>query len=301
MKWKIPAKTFLLGEYAALAEGSAILLTTSPYFELSLTPHQGLNEVHPLSPAGLWWEQHGSSEMGLQWYDPYQGLGGLGASSAQFLAGYLACCHLSHNLPDRSALLNAYYQTAWSGKGLRPSGYDVLAQSLHACVYINKHRNRIDTFNWPFKTLSLILIHTGVKLATHEHLMSHRLLQDTTNLSDIVDKAFQAFERLQEIELIKAINDYHKALVGAQLVAEHSLQLINTLKSRPEILAIKGCGALGADTILILTRPDHAGYLIKHLQEQNLKILATEKNLTTIQGMVIDYFQKNIKNNQENT
>ena len=29
MKWQIPAKTFLLGEYAALAEASAILLTTT--------------------------------------------------------------------------------------------------------------------------------------------------------------------------------------------------------------------------------------------------------------------------------
>ena len=36
MKWRIPAKTFLLGEYAAVAGESAIVLTTSPCFELSL-------------------------------------------------------------------------------------------------------------------------------------------------------------------------------------------------------------------------------------------------------------------------
>ena len=36
MKWSIPAKTFILGEYAAIAQRSAILVTTTPYFEVKL-------------------------------------------------------------------------------------------------------------------------------------------------------------------------------------------------------------------------------------------------------------------------
>ncbi len=94
MKWLIPAKTFLLGEYAALAGQSAVLLTTSPCFELSLSKEAGLHGIHPDSPAGRWWKENAQSEVGLQWHDPYQGCGGLGASSAQFLGAYLASMYL---------------------------------------------------------------------------------------------------------------------------------------------------------------------------------------------------------------
>lgn len=94
MKWLIPAKTFLLGEYAALAGASAILLTTYPCFELTLTSKNNqLSEIHPKSPAGVWWQQQ-HLDHGLIWNDPYTERGGLGASSAQFLASYLASCFL---------------------------------------------------------------------------------------------------------------------------------------------------------------------------------------------------------------
>lgn len=275
MKWQIPAKTFLLGEYAALAENSAIVLTTTPYFELSLTLHKELTGIHPLSPAGLWW---GSENKGLSWYDPYQGLGGLGASSAQFLGCYLARCYLDQKSPDTEAMLSAYYQVSWSGKGLRPSGYDVIAQSLGGCVYINKKQNLITSLNWSFKTLSFIILHTGIKLATHEHLLKTTLPKQTSDLSELVEKAKQALDNQQEQELIQAINAYHLKLYEYNLVAEHSLKLIKELSKNPEVLAIKGCGALGADTILIITREPNS--LIPKLKARNLNILATEKDLT---------------------
>lgn len=61
MKWRIPTKTFLLGEYAALADLGAILLTTPPCFELTLTETPGLDGIHPDSPAGRWWQEAGIS------------------------------------------------------------------------------------------------------------------------------------------------------------------------------------------------------------------------------------------------
>src|SRR5262245_43666850 len=100
MKWCIPAKTFLLGEYAAVAGSSAIVLTTSPCFELSLVNSATIQNIHSDSPAGRWWTSQRMTEQGLIWYDPYQEKGGLGASSAQFLAVYLARCHLLHIEPD---------------------------------------------------------------------------------------------------------------------------------------------------------------------------------------------------------
>lgn len=279
MKWLIPAKTFLLGEYAAVAEASAIVLTTTPCFELSLTTLVQLDGIHPKSPAGLWWHEQ-KMEQGLSWHDPYAGCGGLGASSAQFLATYLASSAMQNTSPNMIDMLQAYYNSAWNGQGLRPSGYDVIAQSQQGCVYINKKNNVIDCHNWAFPDLSFFLIHTGVKLATHHHLQDTALPTQITALSTLVDTAKHAFEDHNSLQLITCINQYHEKLTELNLVAEHSQQLIKQLKTQyPEILAIKGCGALGADILLILTsRPLALNFLAK-LRQKNYTILATEHSL----------------------
>lgn len=282
MKWQIPAKTFLLGEYAAIAQASAIILTTTPYFELSLIDNEGVAGIHPDSPAGVWWQKEQGSNKGLSFFDPYNGQGGLGASSAQFLGSYLASCNLQNKIPDLNTMLAAYYHSSWSGNGLRPSGYDVIAQSQQGCVYINKHNKIIQSYPWPFKDLSFLLIHTGVKLATHHHLQQTTLPPQINQLSGIVDKARQAFELVNSEQLINNINDYHQKLTELNLVAQHSLELINMVQAYPEVLAIKGCGALGADIILILTAPQDVELLSSKLFSQNCSILATEEHITSI-------------------
>ncbi len=282
MKWQIPAKTFLLGEYAAIAEASALILTTTPYFELALTNNNELIGIHPESPAGLWWHQQKYSSKSLSWYDPYNSLGGLGASSAQFLASYLASSYLENKRPDLNTMLQGYYQSSWSGTGLRPSGYDVIAQSQQGCVYINKQRKIVQSYDWPFKDLSFFLLHTGIKLATHHHLQTASLPHQLDELSLIVDEAKQAFDQINSEQLLNAINNYHHQLSELNLVAQHSLEIINHLKTYPEILAIKGCGAMGADILLVLTSRHDAPTLNDKLHSQNRAVLATEKNLTTL-------------------
>lgn len=279
MKWRIPAKTFLLGEYAAVAEASAIVLTTTPCFELSLTSKKGLDGIHQDSPAGIWWNQHGCKEHGLTWYDPYNGCGGLGASSAQFLGSYWATCYLQNKTPERKQMLEAYYQTSWSGTGLRPSGYDVIAQSEHGCVFINKQTDTVITYPWPFEDLSFLLLHTGKKLATHHHLQNTALPTEIVRLSEIVCDAKEAFEQVDSNQLIDAVDKYHQKLVELNLVAPHSLELINKLKPLPEVLAIKGCGALGADVLLVITTRKESSALQTKLISQNWSILATENNM----------------------
>jgi mevalonate kinase len=278
-KWSIPAKTFLLGEYAAVAEASAIVLTTTPCFELTLTEEEGLSGIHPESPAGLWWQQQKITGAGLSWHDPYVGRGGLGASSAQFLASYLASCSLQDIKSDMDSMLNAYYQTSWTGKGLRPSGYDVIAQSQHGCVYINKQRKIVQSYSWPFEDLSFFLIHTGVKLATHHHLQDTALPGQIDYLSELVDDTKQAFEHHDSQRLLTNINHYHEKLVELNLVAEHSLKLIKQLKEYPEILAIKGCGALGADILLLISARKEAPKLEEKLHTAHRTVLATEQSL----------------------
>lgn len=279
MNWQIPAKTFLLGEYAALAQGSAIILTTTPCFELSLNSAEGSNTIHPDSPAGLWLKHQAIPQTNLTWFDPYQGRGGLGASSAQFLASYLASCHLHNKTVVMQEMLTAYYQCAWSGVGLKPSGYDVIAQSHTGCVFINKQKDIIESYPWPFKDLSFLLIHTGIKLATHEHLKETTLPQAADSLSNLVDEARNAFKQTNSQQLIASINAYHRKLTELGLIAEHSLDYINALKQWPEIVAIKGCGALGADVLLLVCARKDREILSQKLQTQRWLLLATEENL----------------------
>jgi mevalonate kinase len=278
MKWSIPAKTFFLGEYAAIAKRSAILVTTTPCFEVTLTEQKFLDGIHPESPGGLWWNKQ-SLNHGLSWYDPYQGCGGLGASSAQFVGSYLASCLLNNTTPKLGAMLEVYYQCAWNGQGLRPSGYDLIAQAHYGCVFINRLKNHIQSYSWPFADLSFFLIHTGIKLATHHHLQETALPLQIEPLSTIVDNAKTAFEQGNSNVLIQCVNSYHAQLEQHHLVSQHSLKLINEFRSFPEVLAIKGCGALGADTLLLLTRPDDSVTLKIKLEQHHKTILASDLSL----------------------
>ncbi len=279
MKWAIPAKTFLLGEYAAIMGFPAFVLTTSPCFELSLSDDPGLHGIHPESPAGRWWLQQGFSDVGLQWHDPYQGRGGMGASSAQFFGVYLAQHYLQKKTICKTDMLDAYFQSAWQGVGMRPSGYDVLAQSLHGCVYIDGQQVKSQIYSWPFTTLAFILLHTGQKLATHHHLQALTLPGQVEQLAKIVESAKRAFELADSCHMINAVNAYHRQLLHMNLVAERSFSQIQLLQQHDDVLAVKGCGAMGADVLLLLTPKNRLESLTEHLSTMGWAILATSEAL----------------------
>ncbi|MBA3537418.1 MAG: hypothetical protein H0T84_12555 [Tatlockia sp.] len=279
MTFQIPAKTFLLGEYAAIAGASAIILTTIPCFELAFTEDDKMHGIHPDSPAGQWWAHHRISSQGLSWRDPYQGIGGLGASSAQFLGAYLASCKLLHLDPNQKALLDAYYQCSWRGEGLKPSGYDVLAQSQNQCVYINHEQKIIKAYEWPFKDISFLLLHSGQKLATHYHLQNMRLPNSINQLSATVELAHQAFEQADSEKLVEAVSCYEQQLASLGLVASHSQEHVRIFNSQPEVLAAKGCGALGADVLLLIVPSDCLKSKAKNLADEGWTVLATNNDL----------------------
>lgn len=277
MMWQIPAKTFLLGEYAAIHGGSAIILLTTPCFELALSDtHQ--QAFHPDSPAGKLWASYQTNSFHLIWRDPYQGKGGMGASSAQFIGVYLAQCYLSQQKPCFDDLLASYYQYAWNGEGLRPSGYDIIAQLSHRCAYINQ-RAPITYFNWPFSELSFVLVRSGEKLATHQHLQIASIPTDTQALSVIVDIGKTAFEQADSDLLIESVNAYQSHLTALGLTAAHSLEKMNYLKHNKNILAMKGCGAMGADVLLLIFQKQGIEKEIARLTTTGWNVLASDSNL----------------------
>lgn len=277
--WFVPAKTFLLGEYAALEKKSAILLTTSPCFELRATTQPGLHGIHPHSPAGRWWTQSHPHDVGYTWHDPYQGLGGMGASSAQFLAVYQACAHLRDQVVDSEQMLHDYLQITATQTGIAPSGYDVLAQQSQGCVYLNRETATHTQFTWPFADLGFILLHTQHKMATHEHLQSLVLTQITDHLSDLVEQAKAAFLTQSSDDLITAVKAYHQILCQQGWVTAHSLRLIQSLYQETKALAIKGCGAMGSDVLLLLMAATDIPSQMTLLQQAGWHILASQHSV----------------------
>lgn len=275
MKWLIPAKTFLIGEYLALHGGPAILLNTQPCFEMSLSVNNKLVGIDANSPAAKLWHENKNLGIGLNWFDPYQGIGGLGASSAQFLGAYYA----SNKEITREAILQTYLHFAWSGQGMAPSGYDVISQSMSGIVYLHVKKNIYKTYNWPFSDVNFILVHTGKKQATHTYLQNLEEIAINDELFNIVNSAKTAFLQKNSIILAQAINDYHAELHKLNLVAKHSLEMIDYLKSKKGILAVKGCGALGADVLFILVNTIDFNKKISEINALGWRVLATDKDI----------------------
>lgn len=98
---KIPGKTFLVGEYLALAGGPSVVAMTRPCFEFSWAPVYKTKETtgpqhgfHSDSPAGrLLNELHSnrpdSAIYRMTFEDPHFGKGGLGASTAEFIGAWV--------------------------------------------------------------------------------------------------------------------------------------------------------------------------------------------------------------------
>lgn len=288
MKWLIPAKTFLIGEYVALQGGPALVITTDPCFELSIDKGSAFCNFPINSPAyNLWKENLSIYNYTFTWHDPYSGLGGMGASSAQFLGAYYAKNYIRdisanteispEKLMDFEDLLKQYFKYAWNGKGMMPSGYDVIAQSMRGVVYIDNQNKQYKNFPWPFSELSFILIHTGKKQATHIYLENLVDLDNLTELFDIAQNSCDAFFNGDADSFVNSINNYYSELCKLNLVAQHTREIIDFLKTNHEIQAIKGCGALGADVLLLVVKSNNLINTISKLNKSNLNVISVHE------------------------
>lgn len=274
----IPAKTFFLGEYAVLNNAPALIALTSPCFSFVLTPCENfsLGEIHPLSPAGKLALDY-QADLGdvlLDFHDPYSGLGGLGASTAQFLAVFKQLNpSYSHD-----ALLQSYFHYAWDGKGTRPSGADLIAQDHKGLCFYQKEKTP-EILSWPFESISFLLLRSNQKLATHKHLSTLNNTIDTVCASDVVRTAFEAIKQNNALNFITSINEYGDLLETVGLQAPHTLKAKETLIRLPGVKAFKGCGAMGADIFLIIYDKSQEIKLLAELKNTPYPIAADERAL----------------------
>ena len=259
-----PGKTFLVGEYLALVGGPSILLATQPQFVFTedVTDDEEAAPVHPFapqSPAGKFITRHDRDFRGLkfQFQDPHVGAGGLGASSAQWAFVYALKYGVPANDEAIASMLEEYRQCAWNGEGVAPSGADVVAQMNGGVTCFDGREFKTQTLGWNFEKLSFTLIRTGVKLATHEHLKRHQAAPQDI-LRACVGEAREAFASRNEDLLVAAVARYASALFDTGRTAPHTVAILEKLLSEPWVRAAKGCGAMGADVVLILHNSEDA-------------------------------------------
>lgn len=286
MELSVPGKTFLVGEYLALSGGPSILLTTAPLFRLhvvrgavspsvatgldpeSVAEIQSFTGFHPLSPAGKYLARHvqWAQQFSFSFDDPHLGRGGLGASSAQFALLYALRNEITRvdtKAISWSRLLEDYRDVAWHGEGVPPSGADVVAQLSGGVIWWDGRALEAKHLEWCFPNLVFTLVRTGAKLATHEHLKQKKEIPHE-KLQNLVARATEAFARSDESLLIQAVQEYGITLAEAGLVAEGTQNLLSRWRERcSAIVAAKGCGAMGADVILLL----HAANVSREVEE----------------------------------
>jgi mevalonate kinase len=286
MTFLIPGKTFLVGEYIALEQGPSLIFCSKPYFKVSfkISDAPAFSGLHPESPAGKFLKKtfkHGSNKWvgACNFKNPYKPPGGLGASSAEFLAAYKLWLQKEQR-PLRLPELLKDYRALFKEERQAPSGADLIAQAVGGLVSQIPSQDKIHTQAWPFKALSLLLVHTNKKLATHEHLKCLRALPRLNELTASAEQTLLALENNLADLFIQSIADYGQALKNQKLVAPHTLEILNVLKKRPDVLACKGCGAMGADVLAIICERHQKASLIEFCKRQALSVLASDESLS---------------------
>lgn len=279
-----PSKTFLVGEYAVLANGPALVLNTRPRFELRVSMGEGrLSGLPAGSPAARWLKAREPllSKFDIEFHDPHAGAGGLGASGAQFLLVHTLTTWLQVAFaralqgPDLKAVWNDL-QVLSSGQG---SGADVLAQTVGGVALVQVATTLAEPHPWPYPELAWSIVRTHQKVATHEHLAG----LDRQALSLLVAPASEtvsSFGRAGWEIFLGHVQTFAARLRDGGLQAAHALSLVKVLEAEPWCLLAKGCGALGADTVLLFYASPEREKANAFLKRNSLQVIASERDLT---------------------
>jgi mevalonate kinase len=283
----VPGKTFLAGEYLALVGGPSLILATGPRFSLKVrrAMAEEKNPFHPASPAGLFYQKQASyfRQFALSFSDPYEGLGGFGASSAQFvLLHALWQMRNSANYESQPFLdwheTVSDYRQGHQGNGYAPSGADVMAQSLGGLTYFQRRDGHVQTFAWPFEE-EILLFHSGKKVPTHEHLKEINDIPEA-RLSVPVQEMKTALQTINSQKLISALKEFTGILAEMNYVLPHTLAVVRELEKNKAVKVAKGCGALGADVILVIVEASERENVIAQAKKWSLRWISGSRGIS---------------------
>jgi mevalonate kinase len=142
------------------------------------------------------------------------------------------------------------------------SGADLTAHLQGGISYFERKTNTRSRLPFRFANIGFSLFSTGIKIKTHEHLETFRSdpmqLEKALGYEKIVHQMRLSLERNDGGLFVESINNSKDFLLANNWVADSTKDLLKKIESTDNnqkvILATKGCGALGADTILVVHR-----------------------------------------------
>lgn len=257
----IAGKVFILGEYAVLASRPAVVAAVGPRFFLrhnSFSTPGGtlLEDFHPQSPVGrLSRSLDQTHELGeYLFYDPHEGRGGFGASSAQFA--------LVDYLHGNRSWTSAYqtYRDFYSGERVPPSGADLVTQWLGgvqvfdpAKMSANDVSSKID---WSDVLVFSCTHQANRKTPTHEHLGALSEIDTLAEkLSPVLDRGIASIQAGDSQGLGSALGVYADILHEVGLEDPQAYQDRKAFQAFPEVAGVKGAGAMLSDLMIVLLQP----------------------------------------------
>lgn len=280
MSLSFPGKTFLVGEYSVLDGSEALVIATNPLFQSAENENQ---EYHPESAVGRFCEQH-HFQFTNKILNPYQ-MGGFGQSTAEFLFCWKAFQNSksvsNQKIPKKEFLsraLSDYFKCYLKTPTETPSGADLVCLVESGITYVKKNRTESESLSWPFTDLSFFIVSTGIKIKTHEHLnqLDRKKIRD---LNPASQKVIQSFHAKNENDFLVSLKFWQKKLTELYLQADDVIKLKENLESNRKILLVKPCGAMGADVVLVFFRKENYEEVKKVINDKNLKIQASEKDI----------------------
>ncbi len=259
-----------------------MVFTHGPRFFLKVAPQQteesGCSWLHPQSAAGRLYEEHCEvlEKFELNFYDPHLGSGGFGASGAEFV--------LLHGFLTRLGVLNSGPSVFEDFKKYdlsKSSGSDVLAQSVGGgVVEVSPHSSSAQFLQeWPFEDLVYIICPTHKKLNTHSHLQNIEV-SSFESLVKFSEDTISAYKMGDKEKFLGHINEFQKELSRLQLVADHTAGFIDEISGLEGVRLVKGCGAMGSDSMIVLTERSSVLPTVEALKAMNLVVTASNWNGT---------------------
>jgi len=169
-----------------------------------------------------------------------------------------------------------------NAKAIPPSGADIVAQCYGAnsnknqLLFIDFSKKEITPLPYFSDDIKLYILHTGIKIQTHEHL-SDKIKENFpyAKLIDEVHNALNSIKQHNPTALGQVMNTYASILQKAGYMAEHTKEHLNVIQKMPGVLGAKGCGAMGSDVLLVLLKNNVREEFKKLCLSRNLRLVAT--------------------------
>ncbi len=276
MNLNVPGKIFISGEYAALKGMPTLTVAVDPSFNFESDP-KASKAFHPDSPAGLL-----SPDTRGEFYDPYQEIGGMGRSSAEFIAAASS----SHSGKSIWEVWDLYRKILADEKNI-PSGVDILTQLRGGYCLTEVRAKHLETQSWPFADLDWIALITGNKIKTHEHL-AKPLSLDWEMIEKLNLQVIEAWKLQNSQMFLKSLNLWRDFLFDSGLETSATTELVDFFLDTSGVLSAKGCGAMGSDVVLIIFDKANSETLEKSLEHWNPEQLIRSSQVNFSGTQILD-------------